>query len=111
VTQLWSDSAGVGYWPDREAAEQHRLTHWPRPQGRWADITREERATGEYQEIERVCALEVDHKVPLWSVAHLPPDERRPFFGPGNIWLLCPRCHKDKSRREAAERAAMKRAA
>lgn len=50
--------------------------------------------------------LEVDHRVPLWSVAHLPDEERRWYFGPGNLWLLCTRCHALKTRREAGERAA-----
>jgi hypothetical protein len=82
---------------------------WSRPLGRWMDLTPEERATGERQSIERVCALEVDHRTPLWEVAHLPPDERRPYFGPENLWLLCPACHKAKTKREAAERAAQRR--
>ena len=73
------------------------------------DLTPEERATGAQQSIERVCALEVDHKVPLWQVADLPPDERRWYFGPENLWLLCPACHKAKTKREAAERAAQRR--
>jgi 5-methylcytosine-specific restriction endonuclease McrA len=54
--------------------------------------------------IERVVALEVDHRVPLWSVADLPAEERRWYFGPGNLWLLCPTHHKEKTKREAAER-------
>lgn len=61
--------------------------------------------------IERVSALELDHRVPLWSVVALPPEERRWYFGPGNLWLLCPRHHKEKTRREAAQRAAEKRIA
>lgn len=64
---------------------------------------------GAQQSIERVCALEVDHKTPLWSVADLPDQERRWYFGPGNLWLLCPACHKAKTKREAAERAAQRR--
>ena len=56
--------------------------------------------------IERRSALEVDHKVPLWSVRDLPDEDRRRYYGPENLWLLCPRDHKAKTRREAAERAA-----
>jgi hypothetical protein len=82
---------------------------WPRPPGRWADLTDEQRATGEHQGIERVCALEVDHRVPLWEAAHLPDDERRWYFGSENLWLLCPACHKAKTKREAADRAAQRR--
>lgn len=58
-----------------------------------------------YSEVERVTALQVDHEVPLWAVAHLPDDERRPFFGPKNLRLRCDPCHKLKTAREAGERA------
>lgn len=85
--------------------------HWDRPAGRYAEMTPEERETGAYVPIDRVVALEVDHQVPLWSVAHLPPDKRRPFFGPSNLKLRCPDCHKTKTTREAAERAAIRRVA
>lgn len=66
---------------------------------------------GPYFSLKRVSALELEHEVPLWSVAHLPAEERRPYFGPRNLRLRCPECHKAKSRREAAERAALKREA
>lgn len=59
--------------------------------------------------IQRVSALEVDHIVPLWKVADLPGDERRPYFGPRNLRLRCPPCHKAKTKREAAERAQARR--
>lgn len=49
--------------------------------------------------------LEVDHKIPLFSVRDLPDDERRKYYGPGNLWLLCKAHHKAKSAREAAQRA------
>lgn len=111
VYALCSTNAGIGYWPDQRQADEFRAAHWARPGGRWDELTHEERHTGDQQSIERVCALEVDHRVPLWSIAHLPLDERRPYFGPTNLWLLCPRCHKEKSRREAADRAAVRRAA
>lgn len=52
--------------------------------------------------------LEVDHEIPLWKVWHLPEDERRPFYGPKNLRLRCQPCHKEKSKREAAERAQLK---
>jgi 5-methylcytosine-specific restriction endonuclease McrA len=52
---------------------------------------------------------EVDHRVPLWSVAHLPDDERRPYFGPDNLWLLCREHHAAKTKREAADRAQLRR--
>lgn len=58
--------------------------------------------------------LEVDHVIPLWKVAlisDLTLEQRRWYFGPGNLQLLCGPCHKAKCRAEAAERAALKRAA
>lgn len=55
--------------------------------------------------VRRVSALEVDHDVPLWSVAHLPDDERRPFFGPPNLKLRCEPCHDGKTATEAGDRA------
>lgn len=73
------------------------------------DRTEAERGYGEAYRVWQVCALEVDHRVPLWSVASLPDGERRPYFGPANLWLLCPRCHKVKTAREAADRAAQRR--
>ena len=62
-----------------------------------------------YCQVERVVALEVDHRVPLWSVADLPDEERRWYFGPDNLWLLCPTHHGLKTAREAAYRAEIKR--
>lgn len=52
---------------------------------------------------------EVDHRIPLWSVRDLPDEERRPYYGPDNLWLLAPTCHAAKTKREAAERAALRR--
>ncbi len=49
--------------------------------------------------------LQVDHVVALWKVLHLPDVQRRAFFGPVNLWLLCGPCHKAKTAIEAAERA------
>lgn len=71
-------------------------------------IDRETRAR--YVRVRRACALELDHTVPLWSIAHLPPDEQRAYYGPENLKLLCPACHRAKTAREAAERAERKRA-
>lgn len=51
---------------------------------------------------------EVDHRAPLWSIAHLPDEERRWYFGPGNLWLLCPAHHKAKTADEAALRARLR---
>lgn len=85
-------------------------TLWEAPERPWTELTEEERQIGAQQTLDRqTSALEVDHRVALWTVANLPDEERRWYFGPGNLWLLCPPCHKAKTRREAAERAAFKR--
>lgn len=62
-----------------------------------------------WTEVRRVCALQVDHRVPLWSVEHLPPEKRRRYFGPENLQLLCPDHHRAKTAREAGERALTRR--
>jgi hypothetical protein len=54
-------------------------------------------------EVER--GLELDHRVPLWKVRDLPDHKRLPFYGPGNLWLLCAPHHTAKTSREAGERA------
>lgn len=61
-----------------------------------------DRCAGEGCEREGV---EVDHVTPLWRVRDLPPEERRPYFGPTNLQLLCTEHHKEKTGREAGERA------
>jgi 5-methylcytosine-specific restriction endonuclease McrA len=47
-------------------------------------------------------ALQVDHRIPLALVCYLPPDERRSYFGPTNLQLLCHGCHKEKTREDTA---------
>lgn len=111
VWPITADAVTRGFRADAPDMVEWALTLWARPEGRWADLTDEQRRTGEQQSIERVCALEVDHRVPLWEVADLSDDERRWYFGPGNLWLLCPKCHKAKTRREAARRAHERRMA
>ena len=55
-------------------------------------------------------ALEVDHKVPLWKVAEMPRERRTiRWWLPGNLQGLCVPCHRAKTKREAAERAACRR--
>ena len=79
---------------------------------KWLAARREsvDRVTrGRYVRVKRVTALELDHTVPLWSVSHLPPEERRPFHGPANLRLLCPACHQAKTAHEAAARAERRR--
>lgn len=67
-----------------------------------------ENPNNRYTMVERRTALELDHRYPLWAVQHLDPDRRRPFYGPRNLWLLCPEHHKAKTAREAALRADLK---
>ena len=91
----------------RCAACRERPKKWVR-----AKYESTDRATrGRYVRIKRACALELDHLTPLWSVANLPAHERRAFFGPSNLQLLCPDCHRAKTTREAAERAGLRRKA
>lgn len=63
------------------------------------------RCEGPYCEVEFKLALELEHTVPLWAVAHLTPAERRKYFGPWNLRLLGPCCHKPKTKAEAKQRA------
>ncbi len=59
----------------------------------------------------RARGIELDHRVPLWSVRNLPDAERRPFYGPTNLQLLCRDHHVEKTSREAGERASRRSAA
>lgn len=58
-----------------------------------------------YTEVIWVEQWQVDHEVPLWSVAHLPDAERVKFFTIWNARTRCTDCHKKKTAREAAQRA------
>jgi hypothetical protein len=49
--------------------------------------------------------LQVEHDMPLWLIAHLPPEQRRSYFGPTNLRLRCSRCHQRKTNGEASTRA------
>lgn len=100
-------------WPraDRPDMVDWAATLWERPAKPWPEWTEEERSTGLQQDIWRASALEVDHRTPLWEVAGLPDEERRWYFGPANLWLLCPKCHKAKTAREAVRRAHERRMA
>lgn len=50
--------------------------------------------------------LELDHVRPLWS---LHPEDRQDlrWWLPGNLQLLCRRCHRDKTAQEATRRAGL----
>ena len=54
--------------------------------------------------------LEVEHVRPLWSLTDTERLELR-WWLPYNLQLLCVPCHRAKSRREAGERAMLRRAA
>jgi 5-methylcytosine-specific restriction endonuclease McrA len=74
----------------------------------WHDPVKETGVT----EIEWSFTTEVDHIIPLWKAADYQDWlTRRRLYGPENLWLICGSCHKAKTRLEAAERAARKRAA
>ena len=64
---------------------------------------------GRYVRVKRVTALELDHTVPLWSVSHLPPDQRRGIDGPANMRQRGPHRPHAKTSVEAALRADRKR--
>ena len=92
----------------RDGGRCHRCGERPK---KWRAARREsvDRLTrARYVRVKRGSALELDHTVPLWSVAHLPAEARRSFYGPDNLRLLCPACHLNKTREEAAERASRK---
>lgn len=53
----------------------------------------------------------VDHHIPLWKVATLPPEQRIEYFRLPNLVTRCKDCHARKTAAEAAERAKIKRIA
>lgn len=71
---------------------------WPTRVGGSSDVY-----VGSFTAVRRAWALEVDHVVALGLVAHLPVDERRPWFGPPNLQLLCSDCHRIKTRQDVAK--------
>lgn len=79
----------------------HLITHIDWGGGRATEYV------GNWCQIEIKPALDVDHEIPLWMVAHKAPDELRPFFGPENLRLRCSRgqcCHQLKTAAEATLR-------
>jgi hypothetical protein len=54
---------------------------------------------------------EVEHRVPLWEVEHLPDEQRAIYFSIDNERLFRPRCQLRKNREEAARRAHFNRLA
>lgn len=54
---------------------------------------------------------DADHIIPLWSIADSLTllESRSNFWGLDNLQTLCYNCHKDKSSKEAAQRAAIRK--
>lgn len=94
------------YWHG-ECADDYKAHAWPKVQE--AVVVKRDgyccRACGHDT---KGHSREIDHIVPLWSVDRKAEGALR-FWGPVNLQVLCVPCHKAKSAREAAERAAIKR--
>lgn len=111
----WCSDACVDLW-NIAAAGQAAYAHLVQIHGQicWGCGEREQDGTRWTSTGEQPCrvpiVLEVEHVRPLWSLTDLERTQLR-WWLPYNLQLLCPPCHKAKSAREAAERAAAKRAA
>lgn len=55
--------------------------------------------------------VQIEHRTPLWQVAHLPDEERIEYFKLPNLWLWTVDCHKRKTAGEATDRAKQNRVA
>jgi hypothetical protein len=53
--------------------------------------------------------LEVDHQIALGLIAHLPDEERRPYFGPDNIKGRCHACHAVKTKEDTRKIRALQK--
>lgn len=62
-----------------------------------------------YVSLTVISLWHVDHKTPLWKVAHMPDLERLQYFMLDNLITRCHRCHQRKTTEEAAERAKFNR--
>lgn len=78
------------------------LPQWTKDYEAWNE-------NGRYWRIVRKVQAQVDHVIPLWKIVGMEPHAARKFFGPTNLQLLCGPCHTEKTSREAAERAHLKR--
>ncbi|MBI1213596.1 MAG: hypothetical protein GC190_19230 [Alphaproteobacteria bacterium] len=76
-----------------------------------SEEARELRRAGFYRstEVLWISLWHVDHKTPLWKVAHMPPAKRINYFKLANMVTRCEPCHQRKSAKEAAERAKFNR--
>lgn len=59
----------------------------------------------DYVMLKVISLWHVDHRVPLWKVAHMPDLERIEYWKIGNLQTLCEVCHTFKTSAEAAEKA------
>lgn len=91
----WCSDACVTLW--NVASGQAALHHLTQLHGRWCQ------ACGQ-----SAAYLEVDHWRPLWSLTPELRGELR-WWLPFNLRLLCARCHRSKTRYEAALRALVRR--
>lgn len=103
--RCWDCDVLAGRWIERGESDPDKLRTWGAQWVRWYP---EAVFVAPFCHLAWQTDLEVDHEIPLWSVAHLPDDERAAYFGPVNLRARCPRCHAAKTKREAAERAAVK---
>jgi hypothetical protein len=97
----WTRGPGIAREPDGPFSvlcREHWAINWQQIGGWFCPV---DAGTIEYQ---------VDHIVPLWSLDRsLPWDSLIHYWLPGNLWPLCTRCHKAKTKREARQRADLKR--
>lgn len=73
----------------------------------WVDDDFENKRAGFYRstEVLWISLWHVDHKTPLWKVAHLDALARLEYFKLANLVTRCHECHQRKTNQEAAERA------
>lgn len=102
----WDCGAIKGQWRQGVARDPDKLrTYGPS----WVRLYPADTFVAQFTATWWVSHHEVDHTIPLWSVADLPDEDRMVYFGPVNLRLRCVDCHKAKTAREAAERAARRR--
>lgn len=101
------------YWRDKGRCYICGVVHQARAYQIWIDSYGDRSPSGYPQSHVGWLApsgWELEHKIPLWKVEHLPDDERRWYFGLDNLAVACRApCHQRKSAEEAAERAKTER--